>query len=209
LPSPSASASEAVALPISGAIPPGTYYRNELTTGGESARVTFTMPSGWTASEGSFLYKNEGQPGEVMFVTWIVTHIFEDACEWNIDELVEIESPQVLIQALSRQAPREETAGSWPWSGTIGGLAAEGVELEVAAEFDTSSCTSGNLRYWPDAGPNFNGGLCCNQPGNTDFVYAVDVNGITMAVVARHYPDSTAQDREELQSILDSLQIEP
>ena len=94
------------------------------------------------------------------------------------------------------------------WSGTIGGHSAKGVELAVDADLDTSTCTNRNLRYWPDPGPDYSGGLCCNAPGNIDFVYAVDLNGQTMAVVARHYADSSAADLAELQAIVQSLTID-
>jgi hypothetical protein len=92
---------------------------------------------------------------------------------------------------------------------TLGGFAAKRIELTVPADLDLSTCTNGNLRYWPDPGPNLSGGPCCNAAGNTDVVYVVDVAGNRLVVVARHYPGSSAQNRAELQAILDSIQIEP
>ena len=198
----------ALPFPLSGSVAPGAYYREETSGLEFPVRVTFTLPAGWTTEEGAFLYKDKGQPGEVMFVTWVVTHVYTDACDWSDNSLVEIvRPPNGLISALASQKGRAATAGTWPWQGTLGGHPAYGVELEVPADLDTATCTSGNLRYWPDPGPNFLGGLCCNKPGNTDFIYAVDVNGQTIAVVARHYAESTAQAVAELDAILQWLEL--
>ena len=59
------------------------------------------------------------------------------------------------------------------------------------------------------ASPDMGSGLCCNPPGNTDVLYVVDVDGRRLVVVARHYPDSSMEDRAELQAIVDSIVIEP
>jgi hypothetical protein len=37
----------------------------------------------------------------------------------------------------------------------------------------------------------------------------VDINGKSLAVVARQHPDSSAQDLAEPQAIVDSIQIDP
>ncbi|MGZ8801939.1 MAG: hypothetical protein ACXWZL_04790 [Mycobacterium sp.] len=200
----------AVPLPISGNVAAGTYYRLEGGPGEPPIRVTFTMPAGWMADEGAFLYKSRGQPGEVMLVTWAVTDIYSDACHWVNSSLVDVRgTPDDLVFALSNQEGREEAAGSWPWQGTVAGFPAEGIAMVVAANLDTATCSGGILRYWPDPGPDFSGGLCCNLPGNTDFIYAVDVSGTTIAVVARHYADSSPADLSELDGILSSLRLEP
>ncbi|MBA2720517.1 MAG: hypothetical protein H0U52_14940 [Chloroflexi bacterium] len=57
---------------------------------------------------------------------------------------------------------------------------------------------------WPRTG-----GLCCGGPGHVDVVCVVDINGKTLAVVARHLPGSTRQDLAELQALVDSIRIEP
>jgi hypothetical protein len=39
--------------------------------------------------------------------------------------------------------------------------------------------------------------------------YVVDINGKTLAVVARHLPGTSEQVRAEVQAIIDSIRIEP
>jgi hypothetical protein len=202
-PSPSPTANT---LPTThGELAAGTYYidRYDLTQG---ARLTFTLPTGWAGDQSADLTKDGDQPGELLFTPWWVTHVFRNACQWE-GTLVEAGSTvDELVTALAAQEGREASA---PTDVTVGGFPATRIELTVPADLDTSACTNGNLRYWPGPGPDLNSGLCCNPPGNTDVVYVVDVDGRRLVIVARHYPDSSAANRAELQAIVDSIQIEP
>ena len=95
----------------------------------------------------------------------------------------------------------------------LGGFPAKRVELTVPADLDVTKCdrgpnATGIIRFWPDPGPDENGGLCCSAVGSTDVVYVVDVAGERLAVVARHQSGSSAEDISELESILASFRIE-
>lgn len=209
IPTPSPTAA-AIVLPAAGALQAGSYYiDNDPVSHLNVKRATFTVPDGWTSSD-PFVSKNQGEPGEVGFTTWVVTDVYTDACHWLNTSLTHVDSgPDALIRALRDQGGREEALGGWPWQGTVGGYSAEGIALVVPADLDTATCTGHILRYWPDPGPDFNGGLCCNLPGNTDFVYAVDIEGKTLAVVARHYAASSTADIAELDGVINSLRFEP
>ena len=202
-PSPSLAATR---LPASGTLAPGSYYFDQISPG---TRLTLTVPAGWEVDE-VFLTKGpRDQPGEVLLTPWWVTHVFADACQWDESAIVDAgETADEIVSALAEQEGRE---ASGPTDVMLGGFPAKRIELTVPADFDTSACTNGNLRYWPAPGPDFSGGLCCNPPGNTDVVYVVgfDDSPWPLAVVARHYPESSGQNRAELQSILDSIVIEP
>ncbi|MDQ3938605.1 MAG: hypothetical protein M3253_07990, partial [Chloroflexota bacterium] len=195
----------AVRLPASGPLN-GTYYIGDRSITNVE-RLTFTVPAGWTAEDYGFLYKDKDEPGEVRLSTWVLTHIFTDACQWEASSLVDVGTTvDELVAALADQQGRE---ASPPTDTTLAGFPATRIELTVPGDLDTSTCTNGNLRYWPGPGPDFASGECCNAPGNTDSIYVVDVAGSRLVVVARHYPGSSAENRAELQSILDSIRIEP
>ena len=174
----------------------------------DAERFTFTVPDGWAIDEDSQITKNKDEPGEVYLTTWIVSHIFSDACQWEGDrKLVDVGTTvDELVSALEDQEGRQASS---PTDVTVGGFPAKRIELTVPADLDTATCTNGNLRYWPQAGPDMSGGMCCNPPGNTDVLYVVDVDGRRTVVVARHYPDSSMEDRAELQAIVDSIEIDP
>ena len=193
-----------VALPTSGAVPAGTYYIDPAVTG--VSRLTLTAPAGWSAAD--LLAKHAGTPTEVFFTIWVVSDIFQDACKWDQAKIVSLVgmTPEQVVTALAAQKSRTASLST---SATIGGYPAQQITLSVAPSLDTSTCSNGNLRYWPGAGPDFNSGLCCNLAGNIDTIYVVDVSGKRMVIVARHYPGSSAADVAELQGIVDSIQIQP
>ena len=93
-PAPSAD-DQAVRLSGNGSLAAGRYYLdNRYYT--NASRLTFTLPAGWTTEEYGELYKHRDEPGEVKFITWVLTHVFGDVCQWGtlvdvgttVDELV-------------------------------------------------------------------------------------------------------------------------
>jgi hypothetical protein len=192
-------------LPINGELEPGTYFISRPGVV-NAERLWFTVPAGWATEDYGFVAKHRDTPGEVLFVTWVVTHVFSDVCQWE-GSLVEAGTTvDSLVTALSEQ---EGLEASEPTDTTVGGFPAKRIELTVPAHLDTSTCSSGNLHYWPGPGPDMDSGMCCNRPGNTDAIYVVDVNGSREVIVARHHPDSSPESIAELQSIIDSITIEP
>jgi hypothetical protein len=202
-PAPSAT-DAAVRLSGNGSLAAGRYYLdNRHFT--NASRLTFTLPAGWTTEEYGELYKDRDEPGEVKFITWVLTHVFSDVCQWGT--LVDVGTTvDELVTALMEQEGREASA---PTTVTVGGFPAKRLELTVPADLDTTTCTNGVLRYWPAPGPDMSDGDCCASPGSTDSVYVVDVVGNRLVVVARHHPGSSAEDRAELHGVVDSIDIEP
>ena len=195
-------------LPTGGALAPGAYDVTDRSYTGVS-HFTMTVPAGWSIPSATdmLVIKNEGQAGEVGLTTWVVSHVFADACKWDPNALVNVgTSIDQLVTALAAQKGRQ---ASTPTTLTVGGFPAKHIDLTVSPTLNTHDCTSGNLRYWPGAGPDLGSGMCCNPAGNVDSVYVVDVAGARLVIVARHYPGSSEADQAELQSIVDSIQIVP
>ena len=86
----------------------------------------------------------------------------------------------------------------------MGGYPAKRIELTLPA----GACAGERPRYWPGAGPNLDSGYCCMAIPSTQVISIVDVDGERVVVVARHLPETPAQDRAELQGIVDSIQFE-
>jgi hypothetical protein len=177
-----------VRLSGNGPLAAGRYFLDDRSFTNAS-RLTLTVPPGWTTEEYGELYKERDEPGEVKFITWVLTHIFGDVCQWGT--LVDVGTTvDDLVTALMEQEGRE---ASVPTSVTVGGFPAKRIELTVPADLDPATCTNGVLRYWPAPGPDLSDGDCCAPPGSTDSVYVVDVAGNRLVVVARHYPGSPAE----------------
>ena len=197
----------ALPLPSTGPLDPGTYFIPEgpFTPG----RFTFTVPEGWETEEG-FVTKDLDpstpfDSRDTMLVTWIVTHVYMDICNWE-GTMVNVGTTVVeLARALLAQEGRISSGATVV---ALGGFPAQRVELTVPADADEAACDGGIFRFGPEAGGDESGGLCCASPGSTDVVYVVDVDGSTVAVVARYAADSSAQDRAELDEIVASIRID-
>ena len=214
-PTPTATASAGVTpspslLPATGALEPGTYYHPE-----GAARFTFTVPEGWaTAEEGSFVYRESSQrprdpyagPGEVLLTIWTVSHIYTDACHHEATLVDAGTTTDELASLLVAQKGRVASAAT---DVTLGGFPAKRIELTVPADLDVTKCDGRFIRFWPVAGPDESGGLCCTAVGSTDVVYVVDVAGNRFAVVARHQASSSAEELAELEAVVASIMIEP
>ncbi len=195
----------AVRLEGNGALAAGRYYLDDRYRYYTNAnRLTFTVPAGWTTDDGE-LYKDRDEPGAVKFTTWVLTHVFSDVCQWGtlVDAGTTVDE---FVNAVMEQEGREASA---PTAVTVGGFPAKRLELTVPAEIDTETCTNRVVRYWPGPGPDLSDGYCCHSPGSTDSVYVVDVAGNRLVAIARHEAGSSAENRAELQALVDSIEIEP
>ena len=198
-------------LPATGALEPGTYYYHDPDQG--VARFTFTVPEGWaTADGGSFVYR-ESSPrprdpyavGEVLLTIWTVSHVYTDACHHEATLVDAGTTADELASLLVAQKGRVASAAT---DVTLGGFPAKRIELTVPADLDVAKCDGGFIKFWPAAGPDESGGLCCTDVGSTDVVYIVDVAGNRFAVVARHQASSSAEELAELEAIVASIMIE-
>ena len=187
-----------------GPVAAGTYYiPNPPDT--NLSQLTFTLPAGWTSAD--VAAKDPGTAGEVSFTTWAVTDIFSDACKWSESKVVNVGTGvDQFMTALAKQKSRTASAVT---DTTLAGFRGKQITMTVAPTLKTATCTDGNLRYWPAPGPDFGGGMCCNQTGNIDVVTALDVAGKRVIVIARHYPGSSSASLAELQSVLDSIRLQP
>ncbi len=197
----------AMPLPSTGTLDPGTYFIPEGPF--TPARFSFTVPDGWETEEG-FVTKDLDpstpfDSRDTMLVTWIVTHVYADSCNWGGTVAEAGATVDSLAGALLAQNGRIASA---PTDVVLGGFPARRIELAIPADADEAACDGGIFRFWPEAGGSESGGLCCATPGSTDVVYLVDVDGSTVAVVARYSADSSAQDRAELDDIVASIRFD-
>jgi len=186
-------------LPSPGRLDPGSYYVDEPDQA--PAPYTFTVPEGWSVDEDGFVEKDGGGPGEVRFTTWIVSHVFSDACN-SADNLVDVGTTvDELASALVAQENRDASQST----AILGGYPATRIELSFPADLDPAMCNPG--RAWPDPGPDLSGGMVIRD-GQAQVVYIADVDGARFVVVASHMPDSSDEDLAELQGVFDSIRIE-
>jgi hypothetical protein len=156
--------------------------------------------------------KNADQPGDLGFVSWIVTHVYADACN-SAGTLTEV-GPTVddLVQALVDQPGSES---STPVDVTLGGYPAKRIDISVPAELDTATCRyPGELiQIWANPAENDFFALPVD-PANpaadpASRVYIVDVNGERVVIITGYSSDASAADIAELDETIASIRFEP
>ena len=115
--------------------------------------------------------------------------------------------------SLANQPLRNATT---PTDVTLGGYSGKYLELTVPIDLDFATCSQDPGQgpasphffvSWVGLTPNDTMGY--SAPRSHDRSWILDVAGVRVLLDAIDFPDATAQDRAELQSIIDSIQISP
>jgi hypothetical protein len=188
-------------FPSSGPVAPGTYVIQTA----DYPAITVTTPAGWQSDFGG-LVKNNGTRASMTLMPWIVRNISADPCNWGNNLLDPPVGPSVddLATALTNQPMRNATT---PVDVTVDGFAGKYLELTIPAGLDFTTCSNGSFVSW--VGSNVDDTMGFAGPGSHDRIWILDVAGTRLVLDAIDFPEATAQDRAELQSIVDSVQIEP
>lgn len=181
------------------------------------ARIVFTMPEGWRASDG-IVHKHLGEPDEMTFSIWVVDLVYADPCRWQNSPLGPIDEihPEVhdapgnsfvrRSGGLANQAHR----GPLPreLNGVIlGGVFAVRIDLSVPSELDISTCDDGEFRSWTEWDVA-DGANSHHASAQFDTIYIVDVDRRPLVIDVSHMPGTSDQDLAELDAILESMTIE-
>jgi basic membrane lipoprotein Med (substrate-binding protein (PBP1-ABC) superfamily) len=171
--------------------------------GGDSVPVTVTLPAGWEVEE-VFVMKPTGNDWPISVSFWDVGDIYADPCQWvlvdppvgpTVDDLV---SAWANIPALDATTAIDVTVDGY-----------EGKQFELTIpDFDEADCRLGRFGLWQEDGPGSGSGP--NRwvlPNTRVQLWVLDVDGTRLVISTMYYPDTTAQDRAEINEIIDSVQI--
>ena len=189
-------------LRADGELEPGTYSitRADWTP----VPLSFTVPAGW-ANRIGFVTKHAGEPDEVMFTPWIVTHVYADACQWEGTLFAVGDSTEDMAAALAAQGTREV---SGPTDVTLGGYPAKRIELSVPAGIEVTTCDDGEMRGWPSSASDESTGWV-PRLGQTEVVYIVDVDGARVLIGTTRGPEASEGNVAELESVIESIRFHP
>jgi hypothetical protein len=199
-------------LPSGGLIEPGRY---SIVSTGQVASVpatlSITVPSGWTAG-GWVVNKNYG-PADAAdagaaFGVWEISDRFNHPCtNHTLFQPAPGPGTAELLDALASQPGIK----SGPITDvTVDGYSGKYVELTVATDIATCPVDKGESLlsgFWLWASPDGDHRYVQGSD-EVDRIYAVDVDGQRLTFFARIPKRTTAADRAELQSIIDSITIE-
>jgi hypothetical protein len=196
----------------------GTYVIQPLLDAGTPLSVTYTVPDGWNA-DGSTVFR-DAPPANIGIQFMDIGSLNPDPCDWEgTDDDVDVGSTvDDLVEALRAQTAYEVTE---PVDATIGGYTGTRVDIihptfpftnpgdYAAAEgCDQGGGDTGRYRIWSHVLGD-EGAIYAQGPANVFETYILDVDGTRLVVLADYFPETAAEDRAELQAVIDSLVIEP
>ena len=169
-------------------------------------RLTFTVPDGWE-NNGWFVLKSDSDPffGVVLDR---VGNIFSDPCQWV--ELDPQPGPSVddLVAAFASVPDLNATE---PTDVTVDGFDGQEIEFTVP-DFNEDECIDGWFAMWQDerhAGPGPQGPNYVSPPNAHHRLWILDVDGTRLVIGGSRFPDTSQQDLDDLDTILNSIQIDP
>lgn len=186
------------------AIEPGTY--RIPSSAWSVTDFTVTFPEGWTVQYGHVYASNTDEDDEFGFYAVVVDDIFADACEGETGGLTEIgTSVDELADALLQQ-PGPEANG--PIDTTLGGYPATRIDLTIPGALDLETCSFEGigLQIWYSAPADKYFVLLADGIAS---VYIVDVDGQRQVFLTQYRSGTSDEDVQELQTVLDSIHIEP
>jgi hypothetical protein len=192
-----------------GPLEPGRYILPTYSAGfNASHRITIDVPEGYEGSIGNgvgygVLKSPPSVSGSDTGVNlYDVGYAFADACNWS-GTRSPISSADELVAALAGQ---QGLRPSSPADVVVSGFAGTFMELTVPAQAKLDRCSEGRMQAWALTG-NGSEWIWLNNAGQHDLLWILDVDGVPLVIDASLAPDASAQDRAELQQMVESIQI--
>jgi hypothetical protein len=176
---------------------PGSYQFSFVANPGvESPDAVVEVPGGFVEGDDGDDWYVVSEDGERFLGLWVVGQVDHDACHReDADAFDPGPSVEDLADALVAQ---KSTRAAAPEPVTLAGH--RGLYVELASPRDLSACGKyPGLWRQPERG--------IYGDGQVDRVWILDVDGQRLAVDASYGPGSTAAERHELTSMVDSLEF--
>jgi hypothetical protein len=166
-------------------------------------RLTFTLPEGWQ-NNGWFVLKSDSSPFFGVVLDNRVANTFSDPCHW-----VELDPPlgPSVDDLVAAFASVPDLNATDPTDVTIDGYDGQEIEFTVP-DFAEDECIDGWFAMWQN--PGFAGqGPNYVSPANAHHrLWILDVDGTRLVIGGSSFPDTSEQDLDDLETILDSIQID-
>ena len=186
--------------------------RGSITVGSTDPQltVTFTMPVGWENTDG-WLFKSDNygrpNPGTGMpygFVFLDVANVYVDGCRWQLLD----PPPGPTVDDLVAAYADVPGSGGDVRDISVDGFAGKLVDYAVPP-YEAEDCEDQRFGIFKEAdlGPADMPNIIAQAPRQQNQVRVLDVGGNRLVILTGHPPGISAQDRAELDTILDSVQI--
>jgi hypothetical protein len=183
-------------------------------------RLTISLPDGWQkASDAMYVKSRQAAPADLSIGAWSLQHVNTFPCRWAAGAFADgalMRTAEGQAEALS--AWWGQDPGRLPyWNSKIAplatkrqpakiqGYAAWQLEVLIPGGLDLTECDGGQLILWDTA----TGDVRTSVPGELHRLWVVGVDGHLIVIDAASSLVTTSSDAAELQSVVDSIVIEP
>ena len=138
-----------------------------------------------------------------------VGNIFSDPCQW-----VEVDPPPgpTVDDLVAAFADVPALNATEPTDVTVDGFHGKQIEFTVP-DYTEDECIDGRFALWQDerhAGPGPQGpNYWAQGPHAHHRLWILDVDGTRLVIGGTYFPDTSQQDLDDLDTILNSIQIDP
>lgn len=199
----------------------GTYafdFTRLDTPGKPFPRVLITVPGGWSGFRGFGVDSLSGSRSHFVGF-WNVVDVYTNSCQWIGPKVQTGSTVDELAAVLAARPLRHATV---PVSVSLGGYAGKYLEWSVPKDIAFSSCDkdpsdgqfyfdswTGNALWNAPYDSSGTTDRYQQSPGQVDRLWILDVEGRRLVIDASYLPGATAQDRADLQQVVDSIRFEP
>ena len=212
-PSPSKSPAPSAALFPDGPLPAGSHSIQPFVGSGwlcmgqagctesaedDSIRITLTVPDGWAGFEIGIVPSVERStpPGGAALLFMRGGWLWSELCGDSGPDIPTGTTVDEFVTALVDHPDLDVTS---PVDVTLGGFAGQYLELRAPGNLTPSGC--GYFVWEP--------GIYAQGPNALWRIWVLDVDGVRVVVRSDSFPGTSPQVQAQLQSIVDSIQIEP
>lgn len=193
---------------LAGGLPPGPHPVTKAIEGGVEVTVTIAAPLWDGEPDGGYLCWGDpaaecaGPPDGAGLIAFNDReyYVYRDPCAWSSTRPdTPAATADELVNALANQASRE---ASTPEDITVDGYAGKKIILQMVDDVDIGACDEGSFALFAVPGEErarFSQGL-----GQTEEVWAVDVDGRMVVLIGLYYADTPQNAVDELRAILAS-----
>lgn len=171
--------------------------------------ILINVPDGWQNLDGwAVRLRHPGEDVAVVAVQfWDVEQIYGHPCQWRGTLLDPGPTVDDLADALADVPLRNATQ---PVDAAMDGFDGKYLEWSVPADVDFADCdTDGGEPYFQSwTGDVWASGRYQQSPGQVDRLWIVDINGSRLVVDAFEMPSATAQERQMLAAVVESIRFE-
>lgn len=190
--------------------PPAALTRGPVTASGafsfaEEPVLTFDLPAGWaTSASGDLVFKVGADREWLNAVSFLdIANIYSDSCRGELFNPPVGPTVDDLAAAWAKR-PDLHTAIS---DITVDGYKGKQVDITVPDYNEDENCDNSTFGVWLERGQFGNNPIGATEPHQHHQLWILDVNGRRHVISATYLPNTSQQDRNDLDQILNSIQI--